>query len=349
MMQCRLGIFSSVRPTKGLTAHGAGLLSFGHTGFTIKRFQKVKYGTHYNPTKLKTHPLIPGTLGRGRVSKRKDGGSVKGVGSPPQLPFAHSDPPKTAFCAKTSYCVGPPLVRRSEATCRRIYSTIGRIICKEMLSQAIWIATLSSLLFVGAGSRVQLDLLTTSHKFSMGFVSGHSRAERSFGSSPMKKHDFPISKQRRPRSIRDVNWRQLGGRGEAVLHGPTEVVSTAPVYRRAVESARRTAWHATIFLLGVQHRHIHTMVGIFLTKIPAKYPLLNLQRFKAQKLALPETFLGHDFRFNHTDVRKWESCRTMPLVGGFSRGSPISPTPLHSSIAPYSPRFTPQRLSRPLF
>ncbi|KAJ8879758.1 hypothetical protein PR048_020366 [Dryococelus australis] len=27
------------------------------------------------------------------------------------------------------------------------------------------------------------------------------------------------------------------------------------------------------------------------------------------------------------DFRKWESCRTMPLVGGFSRGSPASPAP----------------------
>ncbi|KAJ8887250.1 hypothetical protein PR048_013465, partial [Dryococelus australis] len=35
------------------------------------------------------------------------------------------------------------------------------------------------------------------------------------------------------------------------------------------------------------------------------------------------------------DSRKWESCRTMPLVGGFSRGSPAFP-PLHSSAAPNS-------------
>ncbi|KAJ8881046.1 hypothetical protein PR048_017519 [Dryococelus australis] len=28
-----------------------------------------------------------------------------------------------------------------------------------------------------------------------------------------------------------------------------------------------------------------------------------------------------------TDFRKWESCRLMPLVGGFSRGFPVSPTP----------------------
>ncbi|KAJ8868976.1 hypothetical protein PR048_030517 [Dryococelus australis] len=27
------------------------------------------------------------------------------------------------------------------------------------------------------------------------------------------------------------------------------------------------------------------------------------------------------------DFRKWESCRTIPLIGGFSRGSPVSPTP----------------------
>ncbi|KAJ8874116.1 hypothetical protein PR048_024957 [Dryococelus australis] len=35
------------------------------------------------------------------------------------------------------------------------------------------------------------------------------------------------------------------------------------------------------------------------------------------------------------DFRKSESCRTMPLVGGFSRGSPVSP-PLHLGAAPYS-------------
>ncbi|KAJ8878990.1 hypothetical protein PR048_019596 [Dryococelus australis] len=33
------------------------------------------------------------------------------------------------------------------------------------------------------------------------------------------------------------------------------------------------------------------------------------------------------------------SCWTMPLVGGFSRGSPFPP-PLHSGASPYSPHFT---------
>ncbi|KAJ8897723.1 hypothetical protein PR048_003073 [Dryococelus australis] len=36
------------------------------------------------------------------------------------------------------------------------------------------------------------------------------------------------------------------------------------------------------------------------------------------------------------DFRMWESCRTMPLTGGFPQGSPVPP--LHSSVAPYSPQ-----------
>ncbi|KAJ8882434.1 hypothetical protein PR048_014242 [Dryococelus australis] len=40
------------------------------------------------------------------------------------------------------------------------------------------------------------------------------------------------------------------------------------------------------------------------------------------------------------DFRKGNRCRTMPLVDGFSLGSPVSPRPFHSGAAPYSPRFT---------
>ncbi|KAJ8873974.1 hypothetical protein PR048_024814 [Dryococelus australis] len=36
------------------------------------------------------------------------------------------------------------------------------------------------------------------------------------------------------------------------------------------------------------------------------------------------------------DFRKWESCRTIPLVGGFSRGCPVYPPHLHSSATQYS-------------
>ncbi|KAJ8877825.1 hypothetical protein PR048_022283 [Dryococelus australis] len=37
------------------------------------------------------------------------------------------------------------------------------------------------------------------------------------------------------------------------------------------------------------------------------------------------------------DFCMWESCQKMPLVGWFSRGSPVSP-PFHSGVAPYSSR-----------
>ncbi|KAJ8865879.1 hypothetical protein PR048_033402 [Dryococelus australis] len=40
------------------------------------------------------------------------------------------------------------------------------------------------------------------------------------------------------------------------------------------------------------------------------------------------------------DFLKWESCRTMPLVGRFSRGYPVS-SPLHPVAAPFLPHFNP--------
>ncbi|KAJ8869005.1 hypothetical protein PR048_030551, partial [Dryococelus australis] len=39
------------------------------------------------------------------------------------------------------------------------------------------------------------------------------------------------------------------------------------------------------------------------------------------------------------DFSKWGSCLTMPLVGGFSRGSPVPP-PLYYGAVSFSPRFT---------
>ncbi|KAJ8883181.1 hypothetical protein PR048_015021 [Dryococelus australis] len=42
-----------------------------------------------------------------------------------------------------------------------------------------------------------------------------------------------------------------------------------------------------------------------------------------------------------TDFRMRDSCRTMPLVGGFSRGCPVSPAlAFRCCCSPYSPRFT---------
>ncbi|KAJ8872279.1 hypothetical protein PR048_025881 [Dryococelus australis] len=48
------------------------------------------------------------------------------------------------------------------------------------------------------------------------------------------------------------------------------------------------------------------------------------------------------------DLRKWESCRTMPLIWGFSRESP-APPPLHFGAAPYSLQSPPSALKTSLF
>ncbi|KAJ8885720.1 hypothetical protein PR048_011918 [Dryococelus australis] len=47
------------------------------------------------------------------------------------------------------------------------------------------------------------------------------------------------------------------------------------------------------------------------------------------------------------DSRMWESCRTMPLVGGSSRVSPVSP-PFYSGASPYSPQSPPSALKNSL-
>ncbi|KAJ8875455.1 hypothetical protein PR048_023350 [Dryococelus australis] len=82
------GLNSPGLPPKSLTANEVGLLSFAHTAYAIKRLKKVKYGTHYNTTKWKTCLPCPanssqgfrgGELGKGRISKRKNGRSGRGV------------------------------------------------------------------------------------------------------------------------------------------------------------------------------------------------------------------------------------------------------------------------------
>ncbi|KAJ8875798.1 hypothetical protein PR048_023699 [Dryococelus australis] len=59
---------------------------------------------------------------------------------------------------------------------------------------------------------------------------------------------------------------------------------------------------------------------------------LLVSRAKANRVKSPAGSLP--------DFRMWESSWMMPLIGGFSRGSPVPPPPLHSNAAPFSPRFT---------
>ncbi|KAJ8883303.1 hypothetical protein PR048_015146 [Dryococelus australis] len=57
-------------------------------------------------------------------------------------------------------------------------------------------------------------------------------------------------------------------------------------------------------------------------------------------IKLPPWLLELDFPAGSLPgLRMWESCQTMPLVGGFSRGSSVSNAP-HSSAVPYSHLFT---------
>ncbi|KAJ8866218.1 hypothetical protein PR048_032061 [Dryococelus australis] len=65
-------------------------------------------------------------------------------------------------------------------------------------------------------------------------------------------------------------------------------------------------------------------------------PVLPMRGCGAERLACsPPTNVNQVQSGPLLDFRMWESCRTMPLVSGFSRGSPVSP-PLHSGATTYS-------------
>ncbi|KAJ8874259.1 hypothetical protein PR048_025102 [Dryococelus australis] len=52
----------------------------------------------------------------------------------------------------------------------------------------------------------------------------------------------------------------------------------------------------------------------------------QLHNAKPKAISSPPTKANRvQYPAGSPDFRKWESCRTMPLVGGFSRGSPVSP------------------------
>ncbi|KAJ8871087.1 hypothetical protein PR048_027391 [Dryococelus australis] len=65
-----------------------------------------------------------------------------------------------------------------------------------------------------------------------------------------------------------------------------------------------------------------------LTRTPSASSLL-----RARRAVFPSLLASHQGDSGSIpgrvtpDLRKWESCRTIPLVGGFSRGSPVSPAP----------------------
>ncbi|KAJ8874959.1 hypothetical protein PR048_022849 [Dryococelus australis] len=111
------------------------------------------------------------------------------------------------------------------------------------------------------------------------------------------------------RNIVKVELQQASEKSDVTVIGPD--VRAGPAYRdqivmrslRLVECQLMCAWWGTTRLA----------------------PRRNGDRFPAGSLP---------------DFRAFESCRTMLLVNGFSWGSPVSPSPLRSGAAPYSPCFT---------
>ncbi|KAJ8879646.1 hypothetical protein PR048_020254 [Dryococelus australis] len=84
------------------------------------------------------------------------------------------------------------------------------------------------------------------------------------------------------------------------------------------------------------YRFVHPPHPNTPTKFPAASSGSNNNLFKLLAYHLGET--GSIPGGVAPDFRTRESCRTMPLVGGFSRGSPVTP-PFHSGASPYSPHF----------
>ncbi|KAJ8882612.1 hypothetical protein PR048_014423 [Dryococelus australis] len=89
--------------------------------------------------------------------------------------FIKNVPHQCTLACEKSWDTGRPSssLARCSNSCRCIDPTSGRNTCGEMFIHAVWIATHSSFIFVGAGSCVPVDLPTTSHKWALGFMSGH--------------------------------------------------------------------------------------------------------------------------------------------------------------------------------
>ncbi|KAJ8865934.1 hypothetical protein PR048_033457, partial [Dryococelus australis] len=123
-------------------------------------------------------------------------------------------------------------------------------------------------------------------------------------------------------------WRRASGLTAQPLRPPTchtlSVFSKVTVIRFLVMMLHRVRLHSPI----------HTRADIII------YPL-GPRWCSGQTTRLPPGRTGFASRWGRPrGFRKWESRRTMPLPGRFSRVSPVPPPPpLNSGAAPYSPRF----------
>ncbi|KAJ8887702.1 hypothetical protein PR048_013920 [Dryococelus australis] len=79
--------------------------------------------------------------------------------------------------------------------------------------------------------------------------------------------------------------------------------------------------------------------------------LLLVEEWRSSKIGATDSLLasrqGEPGSIPTDSLRMWESCRTMPLARGFSRGFPVSP-PFHNGTTSYSPQSPPSALKTSL-
>ncbi|KAJ8891643.1 hypothetical protein PR048_004171, partial [Dryococelus australis] len=91
--------------------------------------------------------------------------------------------------------------------------------------------------------------------------------------------------------------------------------------------------HPNLQIFSLTHSRRCNGEGFFPTlTIPSMRNWLHYSPPKAYRVRFPAG--------SPPDYRMWESCRTMPLVGGFSRGSPVSPRPCYPALLHTKPHFT---------
>ncbi|KAJ8888996.1 hypothetical protein PR048_008490 [Dryococelus australis] len=101
-----------------------------------------------------------------------------------------------------------------------------------------------------------------------------------------------------------------------------------------VPSFRRCSILTSITLIVSQELPVKSRSNLF-TSLHYRNDKWYFQKQPTSYLGVPDSIPGRVA----SGFCMWETCRTMPLVSVFSRGSPVS-SPLRSGAAPHSPRFT---------
>ncbi|KAJ8898117.1 hypothetical protein PR048_003477 [Dryococelus australis] len=150
--------------------------------------------------------------------------------------------------------------------------------------------------------------------------------------------------------ILESRWLSLVDWAELLMFHVDETLLDLTVSARPEYSSFNSKFFRTIvrILIVAFLTHLKILILCYLcaeTKLIYLVPLKVLLAFGAavaERLDCSPPTMANRFRSPVgplPDFRKWESCRTMPLVGGFSRGFPVSP-PLYSGAVPFSPHFT---------